>query len=196
MDNNAWFNRAANLYETVNEYDAAQKDLPKALRDSWWEQKVARRIIAFRQYVEKHEETWTDDFIEIFAHSIPKMLFISIPFFALLLYLLYIRSRKNYYYVTHGIFTIHLYCAIFLLLVLQLPFDYLNSRTGDIISAVFVFIFPAIYLFLAMRRFYKQGLAKTILKFILLLASSGFIFFILLAVFFVNALLALSGGVH
>ncbi len=49
-------------------------------------------------------------------HLIPQVLFFSLPFFALLLKLLYIRQKK-YYYVAHVIFTLHLYIFIYILLL-------------------------------------------------------------------------------
>ena len=44
------------------------------------------------------------------------MLFISLPCLHLLLKLLYVR-RKQFYYVDHGIFAVHLYIFSFLILL-------------------------------------------------------------------------------
>ena len=62
-------------------------------------------------------------------HNCPKVLFISLPIFALLLKLLYVR-RKQFYYVDHGIFSIHLYIFSFLILLILFGIGELKTDTG------------------------------------------------------------------
>ena len=100
-------------------------------------------------------------------HSLPQMLFILLPLVALILKLLYIRS-KNYYYVNHGIFSIHFYIFSFIAMLLIFSLGNLNNSLhwgfitfvkGLLSLGVFF------YLYKAMRNFYQQGRTKTILKF-------------------------------
>ena len=182
---------------TIAQFEARQKNLPKHQRDNFFSAWIAKRFLAVREYQAAHPKTFSKEVNNIFEHSIPKMLFVSIPIFTLLLWLLYVRSRKNYYFVAHGIFTIHLYCAIYLMIIVLMPFEYIDSNKVNFIKKIILFIVPAIYLYLAMKRFYKQGHLKTSFKFILLLASSAIVFIVLTLIFSINSLLAIaSSGTH
>ncbi len=118
------------------------------------------------------------DFIEGFTHRFPQMLFISLPFVAFLLKLLYIR-QKEYYYVSHGVFVIHLFIFLFFCLLALIGLDALIQAThwqwiSWIINGITVLIF--FYLYKAMRNFYQQGRAKTIIKYFLFLTLNIFLF--------------------
>ncbi len=107
---------------------------------------------------------------DAFLHKLPVLLFVSLPVFALLLKLLYLR-RKKYYYADHGIFSIYHYIFSFFLFMLVFGLDKLNDYVKwdalEILSLV-IFLSGGVYLFMAMRRFYGQGFFKTLIKFILL----------------------------
>jgi len=181
---------------TIHEYDSAQKTLPPEKRDNFLNRYLTHRAIAVQNYTAAHPDTWVKDMLDSFVHSIPKMLFVSIPLFALVLWLLYIRSRKRYYFVAHGIFTIHLYCAVFLLLIATYPLNFMGNGTPQILHLVLLLAFPAIYIYKALRRFYKQRRFKTLVKFFIILLSSGVIFAVLGVGFIMNSLLAITSGGH
>jgi len=116
------------------------------------------------------------------VHNWPKVLFISLPLFALILKLLYVR-RKQFYYVDHGIFSIHLYIFSFLILLVLFGLNSLSKATGWksaidwlILAGI---LYPFFYYYKAMRRFYGQGRGKTIFKYILLLILSFFVYLII-----------------
>jgi Protein of unknown function (DUF3667) len=97
---------------------------------------------------------------------VPQILFLSLPFFALILKLLYIR-RKNYYYVAHIIFTIHFYIFVYILILAINLFSKIAEIThiGWLYDVSFLLGFTIIfYIYKAMRNFYQQGRMKTILK--------------------------------
>jgi len=90
-----------------------------------------------------------------------------LPLFAGILKLLYIR-RKNYYYVNHGIFSIHFYIFSFITMLVMFGLSKLNGSLHwgfvTFIQAILGFgIF--FYLYKAMRNFYQQRRAKTVFKF-------------------------------
>ncbi len=89
--------------------------------------------------------------------------FILLPVFAFFLMLLYMRKRK-YTYVEHLIFVFHTQTVFFLFLTIVLI---INIIFGTIHIGIFLIVF-LLYLFIAMKRFYKQGYFKTILKFLLI----------------------------
>ena len=111
------------------------------------------------------------EWIANFMHNFPKVLFISLPVFALLLKLIYVR-RRNYYYVDHGIFSIHLYIFTFLVLLVLFAMNELKKSTGwhfITYPELLICLYPFFYYYKAMRKFYGQGRFKTILKYLLLL---------------------------
>lgn len=161
-------------YRNVAQYDSAQKALPEKDRDGWITRQATRKaIIAFHQ-MRADKERWTEYFIENLMHSIPKILFISLPIFAMILNILYFRQKKTYYYVSHGIFAIQVYCAIFILGIGIILFNKLSELTDmrwvHVICSVAIFgivLYMMIYLYKAMRGFYGQGRAKTLLKYLI-----------------------------
>jgi hypothetical protein len=168
------FGEIAGDYRTEAAYDTAQKALPDSLRDGWLERTVRHKCIAANIEFNKDKNAYFEHVAENILHSIPKVLFISLPIFALILNLMYIRRRKTFYYVDHGIFAIHLYCATFILsmailllseLVSALGIRWLNIVSGILIFAICVYI--TIYLYKAMRGFYRQGRFKTFVKYFL-----------------------------
>jgi Protein of unknown function (DUF3667) len=178
-------------FSTVEAYDSAQKVLPAAERDGWLKRRVSIKRIELNQRYANEKNALFVDMLSNFLHNFPKMLFISLPAFALILKLLYIR-RKQFYYVDHGIFAVHLYIFTFLVLLVLFAVNQLQHYTqwsllGWLIAALV--IYPLFYYYKAMRRFYGQGRGKTVLKFILLFMLSSivqlliFICFLLFTVF-------------
>jgi len=174
------------MYHTLEAYDSSQKTLPAEKRDGWLKRRIMTRIIVIEHRLEKEQGVFFRELISNFIHNFPKMLFISLPIFALLLKLLYVRQKK-FYYVDHGIFAVHLYIFSFLLLLVYFGLIELQSKTGwHWLSwlPLFIFIYPFIYYYKAMRRFYNQGKGKTILKYILLFMLS---FIVMLLIFISGA---------
>lgn len=161
-------------FRTIAAYDSAQAELPAPKRDGWIKNRMMKRLISSDQEFRRDKEAYKERFVENYYHSFPKILFLSLPFFALILRLLYIR-RKEYLYVDHGIFTIHVYCATFLLMLINVLLSELSNRLavawletvcGWLIFAIVLYML--IYLYWAMLTFYRQGKGKTFLKYVAL----------------------------
>ncbi|MFD2524375.1 DUF3667 domain-containing protein [Flavihumibacter stibioxidans] len=180
------FGKTSLNYKSVLAYKRMQLELPKDKRDGWIKKAFMTRILAAVEAGEKQgERAFVTGFINNLMHSFPKMLFVSLPLFALLLHLLYGR-RKDLLYSDHAVFTIHLYCATFILLLWIFGLEYLYDISGwlivEIVRLVSVFgIFH--YLYKGMRRFYGQSRGKTIAKFLLLNMLSFFMMVLLLTIF-------------
>lgn len=108
-------------------------------------------------------------FIHDLISKLPFFIFFFLPFFALFIFLIYIR--KKYTYTDHLIFSFHNQSLLFILLIIS----YLIDSVFDIISNWFFMLVFSIYLYKSMRKFYEQGRFKTIVKYIFL----NTIFFIL-----------------
>jgi hypothetical protein len=175
-------------YSSVESYDSAQKALPPAKRDGWIRHKLNTRQIQVNLQFNENPGGTVRELLSNFMHNFPKILFISLPLFALVLKLLYYR-RKNYYYVDHGIFSIHLYIFSFLVLLGVFGLNELHSITKwqlfDWMEFALV-VYAFIYYYKAMRRFYEQGRVKTFLKYMLLFLLSSIVqvtIFILAAIY-------------
>ncbi len=115
-------------------------------------------------------------------HKLPQVMFITLPFMALMLLLLY-RKLKQFYYVNHIIFIINLYIGVYLLILLEMGFDYLQDLSHFKIFAVLssiVSLGTFFYVYKSLRNFYHQGRIKTLLKCFLLY----FLFFIIAIISF------------
>jgi Protein of unknown function (DUF3667) len=176
-------------YASVHQYDSVQKALPDSARDGWFKHAMTERVVAITEVYHRDKKSWQEHLKENFVHSFPKILFWSLPFFALILNLLYFR-HKNYYYVDHGIFTIHLYCANFILLLVIVLLNKLSDMVGwqwlKIVNGFLIFgicVYMLIYLYKAMRGFYQQRRAKTFLKYFLACLLAFIVNLIILLVF-------------
>lgn len=89
------------------------------------------------------------------------MMFILMPFFAYLLYLFYYKQRRNY--VEHLMFSIHLHTFFFIIIIIA-------TSIGLVLSGLdlegWVIAIMLLYLFLALKRVYKQSNGLTLLKLI------------------------------
>lgn len=161
-------------YQTKEEYDSIQQTLPRSERDGWLMRRIEKRAIDINNKFRHDPDKALDKLLDGVLHRLPYMLFLSLPLFALILKLVYIR-RKQFYVADHGVFTLHLYVfsfmallAVFLLDALQ---DWLNF---GLISYLIFFVFVGlwIYLFAGMKRFYGQKAGKTFIKFLLVTVLS------------------------
>jgi hypothetical protein len=107
---------------------------------------------------------------EELVHTLPKSFFVLMPFFAFILYVLY--YRRKYFYYQHMVFTLHYYCVALLVYSIA-PFVNHYIITGDGIPILAVIGMSA-YLFIALKKFYKQSYGKTFLKFSLLSLANLF----------------------
>ena len=167
-------------YVSKQQYDSALK---AGKDDNWLKRKFTYKIIELNAKYKGNKNGASNAFINELLHSLPQMLFISLPLLALLLKLLYIR-RKQYYYVSHGIFSLHLYIFVFIALLFMFSLIKLNAQLHwGFITWLNVLLYFGLffYEYKAMRKFYQQRRAKTIIKFLLL----NLMFYILMALLFI-----------
>lgn len=188
-DENLSITKTSDWYETVHEYDSVQHALPKGERDNFIVRYFTRKAVASSEYSQKNPGQMKHQIWANYYHSLPYMFFISLPLVALLFQLFYIR-RKQFYYVSHGIFVIHFYCFVFIVFMLIKTFG-MFGNWGNIVRAILT-IGTFLYLFLAIRRFYKQGWFKTFVKFILIFVIGSTMITILALLFLLNSFINLT----
>jgi hypothetical protein len=169
---------AAEKYKSKKEYDSVLKI--GQVKDNWIKRMFTYKGIELNKKYHNNKSLGIAEIIGKIQHTIPQMLFVLLPLFALLLKLLYIR-RKNFYYTDHAVFTIHFYIFIFLAMlpifaVIKIQDDiganWINYVNLALIAGIFF------YLYKAMRNFYKQSRGKTVLKYLLLLISFASLFIV------------------
>lgn len=168
-------------YKSKKEYDSLFA--AGAKKHNWLERKLIYKYIELNEKYHNNSKEILNALSTTLLHSLPQMLFVSLPFLALILKLLYIR-RKQFYYVSHFIFSIHLYVFLFIAILVMLCVSKLNDALNWRVLSFFYTLLGFglfVYSYLALKNFYQQGWAKTLAKFLLLV----FLFFIMIGLLFV-----------
>lgn len=180
-------------YRSEQQYDSLQAALPEKDRDNFIERRFARQNLHLREkYHNDGKAIWTA-ILSKFRHLFPQMMFVSLPLFALLLQLLYIR-RKSFYYVNHVVYAIHLYCAVFMIILIGILTDLLAVKLGFHVSDWIGSLFGMAafyYWYRSMRNFYEQRRGRTVMKYLLLLFLSLFLISFIFMVFFLFSAMAI-----
>ncbi len=103
-----------------------------------------------------------EKFKEAFVHNLPKALFVYMPLFAFFLWLF--QNKKRWYYFDHGIFTLHYFSFLLLMVLINFLFSETLSLFGhsgivDFINGFFdiaSFAWMIYYFFPAHHRFYGE----------------------------------------
>lgn len=163
--------------EEGNQINIAVDDIENMKEDSllrsyhivgFWEKLLVRQQIRLLKK--------GDNFVFYILSNTLWMMLVMMPMLAVVLKLMYIRSR-NFYYFEHLIFSFHVHSFQFLLFALVVLSGYwlseatLNKVTG------FAFLGAFLYAFFALKRFYQQGWLKTILKYLIISFLYLFILF-------------------
>lgn len=177
-----WINFSHKYRHGIKHYDSIQKALPKSKRPSLLWSYYDRKLVYVARAYEKDPYTFLQKFIDNLRHSFSKIFFISLPIFSFILALLYIRRRKEFYYVSHAIFSIHCYTVAWFFFVInslaESAFSFVMLSSGWISGIIYIGLL--VYLFIAMLRFYKQGAGKTFLKYIILLIIMVIVLFLII----------------
>ena len=114
----------------------------------------------------------------------PQMMFVLLPLFALILKLLYLFARR--YYAEHLVLALHTHSFLFISFITLVALDGIRGWAAEQVAASWVgipagwltaalWVWIPVYLFLAQRRFYRQGWFMTTIKYLL----TGFLYFMM-----------------
>ncbi len=154
-------------YRDRAEYDSLLKS--GLVKHGRLKKAIAQKVFEVNEKIVNSNGKVMGSIFNIVLHNFPQMLFLSLPLFALFLKLIYWRL-KDFYVVNHGIYTVHLYIFYFIILFAMI---FLSQLAGfmhwnwpnDVSVLLTILLF--FYEYKAMRNFYGQRRAKTIIKFIL-----------------------------
>lgn len=159
-------------YKSVAQMDSIRKVKPDEIDDiEYW---LAKRTIPLNNKY-SNKELW-EKFGEEAKHNFPKTLFIYMPLFAFVLWLFH--NKKRWYYFDHGIFTLHYFSFLLLIVLILFMANKVLGYFGDFtIVSIIKFIVNLIgyvwmfyYFFPAHHRFYGESRTISFIK------STGMLF--------------------
>ena len=146
------------------------------IAESWMENKIRGGFINSLKNIEY--------FWEMLLKRTSQGMFLLLPVFALILKLLYIRSKR--YYFHHFIFSNYFHCFIFIILSLIILLSIvLDGRPQKFVN--FLYFSIPVYLYIGMKRFYQQSFFKTLGKFLVLS-----VIYNIILIFFVGGVFVLT----
>jgi hypothetical protein len=171
-------------YKNKEEYESMIRTGKE--KENWFTRKLVYKEIELNHKYQDDGNLFLKDLSEAFLHSFPQLLFVSLPFAAFLLELLYMR-QKRFYFVGHAVFTMHFYIFLFIAQLLILVITRMKEVTnlawiGYFDAAIVLAVF--FYLYKAMRNFYQQRRGITILKYGIFLFGYSIGILFLVAIFF------------
>jgi len=155
---------------TEEEVDAQIETNVSKLELDWLsdQQTETVRNIA-RQQASKAYRIYKEDpsrFVDIILDTLPPMMFVLLPIFALLLKLTYLFSGR--YYSEHLVFAIHNHCFLYMTTMLIQLFELMTAPSYLALAAEWIVmllsIWIPVYLVMSLKVFYAQGFAVTIFK--------------------------------
>ena len=166
------FGLGANIGDTDDStyagYLASQQKLPAQERDGFFRRLYEQKMFGYKKYGSRAKEIFYDDF----KHNVPKMMFLQLPLFALILLIAFRRNRK--YYVEHLIFSFHLHCFMFLSLTISILLQFFIPNgwelAGWISFAINIGI--VVYIYKALKAVYHRSRWRTISK----MVGIGFVY--------------------
>lgn len=174
-------------YDSIEEMDSIRKAKPDEISDfEYWLNKKAIPING--KYT---KEEFIEKFTEEAERNFPKTLFIYMPIFAFILWLLH--NKKRWYYFDHGIFTLHYFSFLLLVTLLLFLMNTLLDYCGDftpfnIIQGLVSFAgyaWMVYYFFPAHHRFYGESRIVSFIKSCFIYFVNIILFSMLLAAFFI-----------
>jgi hypothetical protein len=116
----------------------------------------------FRNFIGKLEKfTKSENSKQKLLKNISFMMFLLMPFFGFILYMVYRKQNRNY--VEHLMFSIHFHTFFFICVMLALFVEFIFERFNVDLWVLWIAV---IYLFFALHRVYKQSYFRTLIKMI------------------------------
>ena len=161
----------------IKKYD--NLDYEKA-RERYDFKKTSLDKFTFNKAVEYSTFTF-DKLGDLLIDKLPVIAFLFLPFFVIFLNL--IHYKKDILYLEHLVFAFHTQSALFILMIIGEIFTLIYQPLGDFIVNSFSLVIFPIYLFIALKKYYKyKTYKKTIVMFLTIntiYLTSAFLAFVL-----------------
>ena len=154
------FNITETEYKNIADYNAKQKAMPEKKRDGWFGHYMSKKII---KLAEENGNNGQFIVVKDVEHDIPKIMFIFLPLFALIVRFFY--SGKQYVYTQHAIFSLHFHSLLFIALtILGLIIPLIPGIKFSIIVLDIGLLLVYAYLVVALHNAYLQPLWLSAIK--------------------------------
>jgi hypothetical protein len=175
-------------FEDTEAYFNHQDSLPADRRDGLLTRFLNSKQIKWSKKFSEDQAGALAELIDIFIKGFSNVAFLSLPALAFILYLIFIR-RRNFGYVHHTIFLLHLYVFYFIMVML----NFLLKSPAEIegwgfmhFPAALVILWIIYYGYRAFVNFYQLSAKRALLNYLLFL----FFGFIMLSVVYIGYFLA------
>ena len=159
---NKWF-APSTKDTTYEQYLANQKKLPENEQDDFMTKLWNKKKI---EYNKEYGTRAKDVFLEEIKHNTPKMMFLLLPLFALILKVAFWKNKK--FYVEHLIYSFHFHCFLFLFLGMYILLQLIIPSSWGIIDwlSLLVTLYVIWYIYRSLRIVYHRSIFRTITKMI------------------------------
>ena len=173
-------------YNSIAEMDSIRKTDPNKISNLiyWMNTKIIPLNDKFTQKELKEK------FFESAERNFPKILFIYMPLFAFILWL--VHNKKRWYYFDHGIFTLHYFSFLLLITLLLFLMNHILDLFDSSIISFVAFLVNAIgyvwmiyYFFPAHHRFYGESRTVSFFKSCFLYFLNSILFTLILLAFII-----------
>ena len=148
--------------ETYEQYLKNQEKLPANKRDNIVEQYYNKKVYAWKERGGENTKKMIEEGVK---HNAPKMMFLLLPLFALLLKISFYKNKK--FYVEHLIFSFHFHCFMFLFLIIIMLLKKVTPESWSQIDSYLSaagFFGVLWYLYRSLRVVYHRSVRRTISK--------------------------------
>jgi len=156
---------------TIAAYEKRQLSLPKAERDNFIQNYLNKKSIRMKNFPDAEERIQKQ-----ILSNVPKLMFVLLPLFALILKLVYWKTKKFYY--EHLIYSFHVHSALFLSVLLTILLQWLSGFFFDISTFLtwLCIIYMLWYIYRSLRTFYGSKRWVTMTKMSFLFISYTIVF--------------------
>ncbi|MEJ5961745.1 DUF3667 domain-containing protein [Pedobacter immunditicola] len=156
---------------SIADYEKRQLSLPKAERDNLFQNYLNKKSIRMKSFPDAEERIKKQ-----ILSNIPKLMFVLLPLFALILKLVYWTTKKYYY--EHLIYSFHVHSALFLSVLATIFLQWLTGFFFDISTLLtwLCIIYMLWYIYRSLRTFYGSTRWLTLTKMWFLFVSYTVVF--------------------
>ncbi len=157
---NTWFNPTTDD-TTYQQYISSQKKLSAEERDNFFQRQWNKKTLTYR---EKYGDRAKEVVIDEFKHNTPKMMFLLLPLFALILKVAFWKNKK--YYVEHMIYSFHFHCFLFLFLTVMMLLQLIIPQSWGIMDWLTfgATVYILWYIYRSLKVVYHRSRSRTISK--------------------------------
>ena len=164
------------VYQSLRNYEIKQSKLPVNKQDTKLEQFFIKKNLHLQQ---KYGDQYYNKVMEAVQKHLPKMMFVLMPLFALILSLSFYKSKL--YFIDHLVNTLHVHSFLFLLYITIELIAMAWPSAEDFLIGMGMIV-SIWYVYRAMRTVYQRSRWHTVFK----LGLLGFFYFLLLSFSFMG----------